>query len=273
MTDPFAILGIARTATPEEIKAAYRKLAIQFHPDKNPGDKAAEERFKEINAAYDVLKDPQRRAEAERPRRTPGDFEFSFRTGDAPFGFEDFFSQTFGGARRMRKNNDVQITCVITLEQALKGAEASMEVRTRTGLRHAAVTIPAGVEHGSRLRVTGEGERVYNDLPPGDLYVVVAIQPHERFERVAQNLLTRAGVNVFTALLGGQIEVGLLGGGTVKVTVPAGVQPGQRLRVTGHGMPLVHQAVRGDLIVALDVEIPELSDEQRALISSAASLG
>ncbi|RYF00835.1 MAG: hypothetical protein EOO77_33555, partial [Oxalobacteraceae bacterium] len=134
-------------------------------------------------------------------------------------------------------------------------------------VRHAAVTVPAGVDNGSRLRVTGEGERVYADIPPGDLYVTVHVEPHPFYERVAQNLLTKVSITVFTAMLGGQVDVQLLGGGSVKVTVPQGVQPGQRLRITGHGMPILNQpGKRGDLIVALDLTTPDLSAEQRALI-------
>jgi curved DNA-binding protein len=267
MNDPFQTLGVARTATDAEIKAAFRKLAIQYHPDKNPGDPTAEAKFKDVNAAYQVLSDPQKKAEALNPRQ--GFREFHFNTGDfgqgqAPFGFEDIFNAF--NAQRMRKNNDLQVTARMTLEQAFEGIEAVMELQTRVGQRHASVKIPPGVDTNSRLRVSGEGERVYSDLAPGDLYVTIQVMPHSVYERINQNLMIRVEIGAFQAMLGTKINVPVISGETVEVTVPQGVQPGQKLRVSGHGMPNVHGGARGDLIVVLAVSIPALSDEQRALI-------
>lgn len=272
MNDPFVTLGVSRDATPEQIKAAFRKLAVQWHPDKNPGDKVAEARFKEINAAHQILSDPQKRAEAMSPRpQAGGDFEFDLRAHQGPFGFDDIFN-AFHSQRQQRRNSDISVSAVITLEQALNGAEATMEIRTRQGARHAAITIPPGVDSGQRLRVTGQGDQTHRDLPSGDLYVTIMVQPHDHFDRVGQNLLTRAHVTAFTAMLGGDIEVNLLGGGAVAVTIPKGTQPGQKLRVSGHGMPVVGQGVRGDLIVVVEVTIPVLSPEQSFLIEQASKL-
>jgi DnaJ-class molecular chaperone len=271
MTDSFAVLGVERTATPEQIKAAYRKLAMTYHPDRNPGDKAAEAKFKEINAAYEDLKNPGRRSNAQsRDRAGASGFEFHFG-GDMPFGFEEFFRG--GGFQQQRRNQDVSIHCTISLEQALTGVEsAAMEIETRAGRRTVIVTIPAGADNGMRLRVTGEGDRQFSDLPPGDLYVHIAVAQHARFERYAQNLAVRLSVDGFMAMLGGSIEVDLLGGGTVMLDVPAGVQPGQRLRITGHGMPVYGADRRGDLLAIVDVRTPTLTEAQRVLVETAASL-
>jgi DnaJ-class molecular chaperone len=272
MNDPFVTLGVSRDATPEQIKAAFRKLALQWHPDKNPGDKAAEARFKEINEAHQILSDPQKRAEALNPRpQSGGDFEFDLRAHQGPFGFDDIFNE-FHSQRQQRRNSDISVSAVVTLEQALNGAEATMEIRMRQGSRHAAISIPPGVDNGQRLRVTGQGEQTHRDLPSGDLYVTIMVQPHKHFDRVGQNLVTRASVTAFQAMLGSEVEVNLLGGGAVSVAIPRGTQPGQKLRVTGHGMPVIGQGVRGDLIVVVEVRIPVLSPEQALLVEQAASL-
>jgi DnaJ-class molecular chaperone len=276
MTDPFAVLGVERTATPEQIKTAYRKLAMTWHPDRNPGDKAAEAKFKEINAAYEKLKNPDRRPNAQSSdRANAGGFEFHFG-GDMPFGFEQFFRQGDDfpfGARGRPRNHDVSIHCTISLEQAMTGVEsATMEIETRAGRRTVIVAIPAGADNGMRLRVTGEGERQFTDLPPGDLYVHIAVAQHARFERYAQNLAVRLTVDGFTAMLGGSVEVDLLGGGSVMLEVPTGVQPGQRLRITGHGMPIYGSDQRGDLLAIVEVRTPTLTEAQRVLIETAAGL-
>lgn len=275
MSDPYKILGVEPGTPPEQLKAAYRKLAMQYHPDRNPGDKAAEERFKEIGDAYDRLTNPKRQNEqAQQPRYSQdGPFEFHFRAGPGGFSFEDIFSAM--SEQRRRKNPDLHAQCVISLEQAQKGCEVMMEIRSRAGAnptREAVVSVPAGVENGMRLKLTGQGDRPYPDLPPGDLLVTVMVADHPMFHRVGPNLLVERTIDAFTAMLGGFLEVPLLGGGAVNVTVPAGVQPGQRLRVTGHGMPQVGSPqIRGDLIVALSVEIPTLNEAQRKLVEEARS--
>lgn len=265
MTDPFSILGVTRDATDDQIKSSYRKLAMQYHPDRNPGDKAAEERFKEISAAYETLKDPIKRQFAQgqaqhgQRQRAPGGFEFSFDGHN--FQFEDIFS-AFGHGRPHR-NNDLQTSYAITLEQAFHGAEIDLELRTRVGVRYARVTVPAGIDSGVRLRVQGEGERVYGNLPPGDLYVIIEVRPHQSYRRIQQNLTTHATIDAFDAMTGTTIDVMSLDGKTITVTVPAGVQVGQRLRVPGFGMPVLGTDVRGDLLVVVEVRIPaNLSEDQ-----------
>jgi curved DNA-binding protein len=274
MSDPFTLLGVPRDATEDQIKTAYRKLAMQYHPDRNQGDKAAEEKFKEINNAYEALKDPFRRAQAEAQnagRHARFDFEFDDgTTATQHFDFHDFFNAAFT-ARRRQKNDDIAVTCTITLEEALAGKDIEMSITSASGQRTVSISIPPGVDHGSRLRVQNAGERVFQGLPPGDLYVTINLRPHARFQRVAQNLVFIHRIDAFEALLGSETEVETLGGERVRVTIPAGVQPGARLRVNGYGMPLMGQsAVRGDLIVALDVRVnTNLTEEQIDLLRQA----
>lgn len=280
MHNPFAVLGVGRDATQDEIKSAFRKLAKQYHPDKNPGDAAAEAKFKEINEAYQILSNPSRAdqrtpeddAFAQAFRDARGGFQFHFDAGGPGFSFEDIFAQMH--AQRQRRNSDVASQCAISLEQAQKGCEISLEIRTSRGVRHAAITVPPGIETGQRLKLSGQGEREFADQPPGDLYVTVMVRPHPLFERFDRNLLTNVSITAFEAMLGVTKEVALLDGGVIAVEIPAGVQPGTKLRITGHGMPLVQRPTeRGDLIVALAVVIPELSEEQIKLVAEAASFG
>lgn len=284
MIDPFKVLGVPRDATDDVIKTAYRKLALQFHPDRNQGDKAAEEKFKEINAAYEMLKDPQRRAQAAHqnaggPRGARFDFEFGdpFAGPGGGFNTHHFdlndIMNAFN-ARRVHKNNDVLVATAITLEESLSGKEVELDIRTQTAQRTIKVTIPPGVDHGSRLRIQGAGEHLYQNLPPGDLYVEIHLRPHDRFQRVAQNLLQEREIDAFQAMLGMVLEVQTLDGSTVQVNVPAGVQPGQRLRVAGHGMPVMGSTdLRGDLILALKVVIPRnLTSDQTTLIAKASEI-
>lgn len=272
MTDPFAILGVPRGATQDEIKAAFRKLAIKYHPDKNPGDTAAEERFKEINSAYQTLSNPQRQQQEPPPGygRGPNHFEFNF--GPGGFTFEDIFG-SFHAAQRPRRNADINAQVSIGLEQAMAGCEAKIEVPTRNGIRHAAITIPAGVDTGTRLKLSGHGDTAVPGVPPGDLLVTIIVGRHPLFERMNEHLLAKQTITVFQAMLGAQIEVPLLGGGTQRINIPAGIQPGQSVCVSGYGMPLLQRAdVRGDLIVKIEVVIPPLNDQQQDLIRQASSL-
>lgn len=275
MSDPYAVLGVARDATDEQIKSAYRKLAKQYHPDKNPGDKESEDKFKEVSSAYDLLKDSQKRVAHDHagqsgnpfggPRRTAnGGFEWKIDGTNGEFNFDDIFG-AFSAHRRQR-NNDLQVRCGISLEDAFAGKELDMNVRSPSGNKTITVTIPAGIDSGNRLIVRGQGESVYAGLPPGDLYVDVIVQPHERFRRVAQNLVVTEFIDAFDAMLGTEIEVKTIDQQTIKVTLPSGIQTGQKLRCAGRGMPILNMDGRGDLIVEIMVRIPPLTDEQRELI-------
>ena len=287
--DYYKILGVERKASEEDIRKAYRKLAMQYHPDRNPNDKQAEERFKEINEAYQVLSDPKKRAHYDRlgsdystwqRRGTPGDFDWGRYGGfpggagtrvdvedmDEMFGggFSDFFRTIFGigntpGAQRYQQE------VVITLEEAYKGTTRLLQ--SNNG-KNKQVRIPAGVRTGSKVRVAGAGP---NGL---DLYLIVNVQDDKRFERRGNDLHTTATVNVFTAILGGEAEVETLDG-KVKLTIPAGTQPEKVFRLAGRGMPNVNKESKdkGDLFVRLKVSIPKyLSSKQRELLDEASRL-
>jgi curved DNA-binding protein len=285
--DYYRILGVERKAGEDEIRKAYRKLAMQYHPDRNPGDKQAEERFKEINEAYQVLSDPKKRSYYDRlgsdysnwqRRGAPGNFNWD-QYGGFPGGtridpddmqdiFSDFFRTIFGirgeepGARRSPAQG-YQQELEITLDEAYKGTTRVLQ----TDGKQKQVRIPAGVRTGSKVRVAGAGP---NGL---DLYLIVGVKDDKRFERRGDDLHTTATVSVFTAVLGGEAEVETLNG-KVKLNIPPGTQPEQVFRLSGRGMPHVKNPdEKGDLFVRLKVQIPKyLSPKQRELLEEASRL-
>jgi curved DNA-binding protein len=291
--DYYKILGVSRNASADEIRKAYRKLAMQYHPDRNPDDKQAEERFKEINEAYQVLNDPQKRSHYDRlgsaysswqQRGAPsGGFDWSqwvrsasggTRVNMEDFGggfgddlFSDFFRAIFGGmggtGAASRANPAYQQQLEISLEDAFKGTTVQLKVEGK----RKQVKIPPGVRTGSKVRVAGAGP---NGL---DLYLIVQVKEHKNFERKGFDLHTTAKVSVFTAILGGEAEVETMTG-KVKLSIPAGTQPEQVFRVAGRGMPhLKNPNTKGDLFVRLKVEIPRyLSSKQRELLEKASKL-
>jgi curved DNA-binding protein len=297
--DYYKILGVERNASEDDIRKAYRKLAMQYHPDRNPNDKQAEERFKEINEAYQVLSDAKKRSHYDRlgsdysswqQRGAPGDFNWDQYGGGFPGGvhveygdlddlfggaggFSDFFRTIFGrGAeaagtgtrtRTRQQPQGYQQELTITLDEAYKGATRLLQ----TDGKQKQVRIPAGVRTGSKVRVAGAGP---NGL---DLYLIIDVQEDKRFERQGNDLHTSATVDVFTAILGGEAEVETLSG-KVKLTIPAGTQPEQIFRLAGRGMPSVKDAKeKGDLYVRLKVQIPKyLSSQQRELLEEASRI-
>ncbi|HWA80501.1 MAG TPA: molecular chaperone DnaJ [Acetobacteraceae bacterium] len=343
--DYYATLGVSREAGGEEIKKAYRKLAMQFHPDRNPGDKAAEARFKEINEAYDVLKDDQKRAAYDRyghaafdPAMGGGGGGFDFATGA---GLGDIFDQMFGefmGGRRgasrgPRPGADLRQTVEIDLAEAFAGTKTQLRVATRVsceacngtgseskdrgaeacgtcgGLgkvraqqgffviertcptcggagrvirnpcricggsgtvareRSLQVTIPAGVEDGTRIRLAGEGEAGARGAPPGDLYVHVAIRPHALFQRDGANIFCRVPLRMTQAALGAEVEVPVIDGSRAKLKIPPGTQSGDQFRLRGKGFSVLRSATRGDMYVQVAVETPQhLTRRQRELL-------
>ena len=281
--DYYKILGVERKASEEDIRKAYRKLAMQYHPDRNPNDKQAEDRFKEINEAYQVLSDSKKRAHYDRlgsdystwqRRGAPGDFDWSQYGGfprgtrvedmDEMFGggFSDFFRTIFGIGNAPAAQS-YQQELVINLEDAYKGTTRLLQ----SNGKEKQVRIPAGVRTGSRVRVAGAGP---NGL---DLYLIVNVEDDKRFERRGNDLHTTATVSVFTALLGGEAEVETLNG-KLKLNIPAGTQPEQVFRLAGRGMPNVRNSnEKGDLFVRLKVSIPKyLSSKQRELLDEASRL-
>ncbi len=285
--DYYQTLGVQKSATEKEIKQAFRKLAKQYHPDANPNDPTAEGKFKEINEAYEVLSDPEKRAQYDRfgsayermGSAGPGGAYYTNvdmgDIGDSPFGdifeslFGSFGGQRAGGADWSRRaspamnGRDLEQNVSISLQEAYSG---TTRVVTK-GDRRVRVNIPAGAATGTKVRMAGEGEPGANGGRPGDLYLVVQVEPDARFERQGDDLHTDVKVDMFTALLGGQVEVTTLDR-PVKLKIPAGTQSGRKFRLAGKGMPLLrHPDQRGDLYARVMITVPErLSDEQRALV-------
>jgi curved DNA-binding protein len=311
--DYYAVLGVPKTATGEEVKRAFRKLARQHHPDLNPGDKAAEARFKDINEANEVLGDPDKRRkydelganwrqyEQQAAAGRAGGFGGAggFRSvspeemadlfgggGESPF--SDFFATFFGGGAepggkggrrarggRPRRGQDVEAQAELTLEEAFSGTTRRVML-PRHGQEHTVdVRIPAGVKDGARVRAAGEGGRSTGEAPPGDLFLSVRITPHPRFERRGQDLYTRARVPVTAAVLGGEIPVPSLSGSTLRLRIPEMTGAGRVFRLRGHGMPAVGKPEeRGDLYVTADIDIPaRISPEERAHYEALQVLG
>jgi curved DNA-binding protein len=296
--DYYKILGVERNASENDIRKSYRKLAMQYHPDRNPNDKQAEERFKEINEAYQVLSDSKKRAHYDRlgsdysnwqRRGAPGDFDWGQYEGfpggvrveygdiDDLFGgaggFSDFFRTIFGRdaegvgtgtrTRSRQQPQGYQQELEITLDEAYNGTTRLLQ----SDGKQKQVRIPAGVRTGSKVRVAGAGP---NGL---DLYLIIDVQDDKRFERRGNDLHTTATVDIFTAILGGEAEVETLSG-KIKLNVPAGTQPEQVFRLAGRGMPSVKNAnEKGDLYVRLKVQIPKyLSPKQRELLEEASRI-
>ena len=285
--DYYKILGVDRKASEGDIRKAYRKLAMQYHPDRNPGDKQSEERFKAINEAYQVLSDPKKRGHYDRlgsdysnwqRRGAPGDFNWD-QYGGYPGGtrvdfgdmddvFSDFFRTIFGirgeePRSRRPQTQGYQQELQVSLEEAYNGTTRLIQ----SDGKQKQVRIPAGVRTGSKVRVAGAGP---NGL---DLYLIVDVQDDQRFERHGNDLHTTATVSVFTAILGGEADVETLNG-KVKLNIPAGTQPEQVFRLSGRGMPHVRNPnEKGDLYVRLKVQIPKyLSAKQRELLDEASRL-
>jgi len=354
--DYYSLLGVAKGASDEEIKKAYRKLAMQYHPDRNQGNAEAEKKFKSINEAYDVLKDDQKRAAYDRFGHEAfsqgggnnagggaGGFDFGGSFSDI---FEDLFgdftgrrggqqqqrgagAQTSGAAR----GADLRYNLDIALEDAFKGKQQTIKITTsdacgecngsgaekgtqpetctvcggrgavrmqqgfftierscnncqgagkviKTPCKSCAgsgrvrkekslsVTIPAGVEEGTRIRLAGEGEAGFRGGPAGDLYIFLAVKPHKIFRRDGANIYCRVPVKFTVAAVGGHIEVPTIDGGRVKVNVPAGTQSNHQFRLKGKGMSILRSDARGDMYVEVHVETPvNLSKQQKELLN------
>lgn len=343
--DLYEVLGVEREADDGAIKKAYRRLAMELHPDRNPDDESAAERFKEVNAAYDILKDPQKRAAYDRfgsaafgggGRGGPGGPHAGADFGAA---FTDMFEELFGGAmggrrgaRGSNRGSDIRYEIAIDLEEAYAGKKVRVRVpslvacdackqtgsssgkepaacrhcngtgvlRTQQSImtfertcphcrgvgkmisdpcrhcrgagrmeskRDVDVTIPPGMDDGHQLKVRGEGEAGIRGGPPGDLFIVVRVRRHRKFERSRADLRTSLQVPFTTAVLGGEMRAPTLDGGWTQVTVPEGTQPGQQLRLRGKGMPRVNTSGHGDLYLTVHLQTPtRLTRRQRKLM-------
>jgi DnaJ-class molecular chaperone len=302
--DFYKILGVSRTADQAAIQKAYRELARKHHPDMNPDDKSAKEKFQKIQRAYDVLNDPKKRemydrfgpdfervAEGAGAGWRPGgagwsgagpgggatfeDFDFSQVFGGQPGGggFADIFSQFAGGAPRgaratpgARRGADVRHEVEIPFQTAVTGGEVQLMVRRPSGeVETISVKVPQGIEDGKKIRLRGQGEPAPRGGQAGDLIVVVRIRPHPHFERKGRNLEVRVPVTLAEAAMGAKIDVPTPKG-TITLTVPPGSSSGRRLRVKGYGVSSAG-APAGDLFAELQIVLPpELDEDDKELI-------
>jgi curved DNA-binding protein len=299
--DLYEILGVSRTASPDELKKAYRRLAKQNHPDVNPGNKAAEERFKEVTAAFEVLSDDKRRKlydefgadalrsgfdekRAEEVRRwkrqgapaggMPFDFG-DFATVDVgqygSFDFGSIFGDLFGGgggrATRGRRapvatpGADAQADLEVTLREAVLGGERDLRVDGKT-LR---VRIPAGVDDGAQIRLAGQGSPGARGAPPGDLFLRVKVREHQHVRREGKDLVLDLPVTVPEAVDGAEVRLPTFEG-PVALRVPKGARSGMRLRLRGKGVPDLRGGTRGDLHAVVQIVLPAESDALRKAV-------
>ncbi|HXP30236.1 MAG TPA: molecular chaperone DnaJ [Stellaceae bacterium] len=341
--DFYELLGVARGASAEDIKKAYRKLAMEHHPDRNAGDQSAEQKFKDMSEAYDVLKDDQKRAAYDRfghaafenggGRSGAGDFGFA--TGFADI-FDEMFGEFMGGRRGARdsatRGNDLRYNLEIGLDEAFKGKQTTVRVptlapceacqgsgaaagsrpvncptcqgagrvRAQQGFftiertcpschgagrvienpcracggqgrvrkeKTLAVSIPPGVEDGTRIRLAGEGEAGVRGGGAGDLYIFLSVKPHPIFQRDGNTIHCRVPITMLAAALGGTIEVPTIDGSRAKLTIPAGTQSARQFRLRGKGMSVLRSAARGDMFIEVMVETPmNLSKRQQELL-------
>ena len=270
--DYYSILGIKRGASPEEIKKAYRQMAMKHHPDRG-GD---EKMFKEIAAAYDMLSDPQKKQmidagvdPAQTNNNSHGPFEYSFNTNDINDIFESF---GFGFGRRPQRpqNKSFSVHATLTLEEVLIGKEISAEVGIPgKSSRLVNINIPAGVEHGQQIRYGGMGDSSIADTPPGDLIVAVSIIKHSKFKREGDHLIYEHNISAWDAMLGTTLRLTTLGNKDIEIKIPAGTQPSTILNCNAEGLPNVRSHQRGNLYIKITVEIPKnLSSEQITAINN-----
>ncbi|MFW5761538.1 MAG: DnaJ C-terminal domain-containing protein [Cyclobacteriaceae bacterium] len=305
--DYYKILGVEKSASQDEIKKAYRKLAVKYHPDKNKDDKQAEERFKEIAEAYEVLKDPQKRQQYD---RLGSNWKHYQQTGFEDFGnfggrgyggvqgdpfadvfgqsgFSDFFESFFGkgfnqgrgagaydsgfatGGYRAQKGNDYEADFVLSLEQAYHGSTKLLNVEDKK----IKLKIKPGVKDGQKLRIKGKGGPGINGGQPGDVYLNINVQDDPRFERKGDDLYREEKVNLYTMILGGKIQIDTLKG-SINFTIPAGTENGKKFRLKGLGMPVYDRNGQfGDLYVTAMADLPKnLSKEEIALFEKLAHM-
>jgi curved DNA-binding protein len=311
--DYYKLLGVDKSASPEAIKKAYRKLALKYHPDKNHGDKAAEAKFKQISEAYAVLSDKCKREQYDtfgsagfHQRFSQEDIfrdfdlnsilrQFGFNAtsfgsangfrasaGTNPFG--SIFGQAagMGGngcqggncSSRPLKGEDLTYQLTISLEDVLQGTEKTIGLRHNGTPQNVSVKIPKGIESGKRLRLSGKGAPSPSGGPAGDLFLKITVEPHPLFQRDGEDLIIEKRIPFSMACLGTEIEVITLEGKRFKVKVPPGVQQDARLRIKGHGLPSGPIGERGDIYVRIGVQIPQdLSPEQQGIIDKLAEAG
>ena len=284
--DYYTTLGVERTADAASIKKAYRKLAQKYHPDRNPDDKSAEDRFKEITEAYAVLSDQEKRRQYDQfgangfhQRFSQEDIFRNMDFGDIFGNFggggnEDLFSQLFGGGgarprgnqRRPSKGQDYSMQISIPFRLAVQGGERRIDYQSNGRVEQIKVRIPAGIEAGSKLRVAGKGGSSQSGGPSGDLFLEIGIDPDPLFSREGNDLLVRVEVPFSGICLGTSVEVPTLDS-PKRIKVPAGLQPGQKIRLRGFGVAASGRRPVGDLYAVIQVAVPKtLNDEQQKLM-------
>ncbi len=308
--DYYQALGISKSASQEEIKKAYRKLAMKYHPDHNPGDQTAETRFKEVSEAYAVLSDPEKRrqydmfgAEGFQNRFSQEDIfrDFDFGSIFREFGFgggrnQNIFTQFFGGAstsafrdrgpthRQTRscrnagpafhKGQDLIYELSITLEDAAQGADKTIAFTSGGRQEQISVKVPPGVATGRRLRISGKGEPGAYGGAPGDLLIRVRVLDHPLFRRQGDDLTMTQEIRFSEAVNGTDIEVPTIDGKALRMKVPAGTQPNARLRIKGYGMPRMSGGGRGDCYVHVTVAVPrKLNRKQKDAVRKLSEAG
>ncbi|MEN8615124.1 DnaJ C-terminal domain-containing protein [Dehalogenimonas sp. THU2] len=300
--DYYAILGIARGATQEEVKKAFRKLARKYHPDVNPGDKASEAKFKEINEANEVLSDKEKRAKYDKygenwqhaeafEKAGGGAYQqhgggfgggpfggaYDFQQAGGGFAGEDIggiFDQILrgGGRRRSHRGQDVDYETEVSLEEAYHGTSRKLTMQAAKP-ETLEVKIPAGVTTGSRVRLAGKGGEGSGGGPRGDLYLVVRVLPHARYERKGDDLYITIDVPLTVAALGGEATVPTIKGSKLALKIPPETQNGRTFKLTGQGMPHLGKTGHGDLIARVNVVLPSnLTEKEKELFAELAKL-
>ena len=265
--DFYKVLGVSKTASADEIKKTYRKLARDLHPDQNKGDAKKEEKFKEVSEAYDILSDAKKRAEYDEARslferggmprggqgQYQGDFGDIFGGGNP----QDIFANLFGGGRRgPRKGQDLQTESTITFRESVYGTTLDLRLNVEGRSQQITARVPAGVQDGAKIRVKGKGAP--GEAGPGDLFIYLHVKPHAVFGRTGENLTMTLPITFAEAALGADVRVPTLEGPEVTVRIAAGTPSGRTLRVKGKGVTKGHHT--GDLLVTVDVQVPRRAE-------------